>query len=75
MSTISLFRGIENKPDVYGGKDCMKKFHESLREYSMKRINFKKKKKKRSHKQKSSRNYMKIQKSVIFVQKNLKINM
>ena len=26
MSTISLFRSIENKHDVYRGKDCMKKF-------------------------------------------------
>ena len=26
MSTISLFQSIENKYDVYGDKDCMKKF-------------------------------------------------
>ena len=26
MSTISLFRSIGNKHDVYRGKDCMKKF-------------------------------------------------
>ena len=26
MSTISLSQIIENKYDVYGGKDCMKKF-------------------------------------------------
>ena len=26
MSLISLFRSIENKHDVYRGKDCMKKF-------------------------------------------------
>ena len=26
MSTISSFRSIENKHDVYRGKDCMKKF-------------------------------------------------
>ena len=44
MSTISSFKDIENKPDVYKGKDCMKKFCESLREYAMKMINFKKKK-------------------------------
>ena len=44
MSTISLFRSIENKHDVYRGKDCMKKFCESLREHAMKIINFKKKK-------------------------------
>ena len=45
MSTVSLFRKIENKYDVYRGKDCMKKFCESLREqYALKVINFKKKK-------------------------------
>ena len=30
--------------DVYRGKDCMKKFCESLGEHTMKMINFKKKK-------------------------------
>ena len=45
MSTVSLFRKIENKYDVYRGKDCMKKFCESLREqHALKVINFKKKK-------------------------------
>ena len=44
ISTISSFRNTENKHDVYGGKDCMKRFCEFLREHSMKRINFKKKK-------------------------------
>ena len=44
MSTISSFRSIENKHDVYRGKDCMEKFYESLREYAIKIINFKKKK-------------------------------
>ena len=43
MSTISSFRSIENKHDVYRGKDCMKKVCELLREYAMKMINFKKK--------------------------------
>ena len=43
MSTISSFKGIENKHDVYRGKDCMKKFCESLKEHTMKIINFKKK--------------------------------
>ena len=28
MSTISSFRSIENKHNVYRGKDCMKKFCE-----------------------------------------------
>ena len=38
--TISSFRRIENKHDVYRGKDCMKKFCEFLREHPMKIINF-----------------------------------
>ena len=42
MSTIFSFKSIENKHDAYRGKDCMKKFYESLREYAMKKINFKK---------------------------------
>ena len=44
MSTISLFRNIENKHDVYRGKDYMKKFCESLKEHEVKIINFKKRK-------------------------------
>ena len=44
MSKILSFKGIENKHDVYRGKDCMKKFCESLREHAMETINFKKKK-------------------------------
>ena len=44
MSTISSLRSIENKHDVYRGKDCMKKFCEFVREHTMKIINFKKKK-------------------------------
>ena len=32
---ISSFKSIENKHDVYRGKDCMKKFCESLREQTM----------------------------------------
>ena len=44
MSKISLFKSIENKNDVYRGKDCQKKFCESLRENAMKKINFKKRK-------------------------------
>ena len=38
MSTISSFRSIENKYDEYRGKDCMKKFSESLREHAIKFI-------------------------------------
>ena len=45
MSTISSFRSIESKHDVYRGKDCMKKFCEFLREHTMKIPIFKKKKK------------------------------
>ena len=41
MSTISLFKSIENKPDVYRGKDCAKKFCKYLREHAMKIIHLK----------------------------------
>ena len=51
MSTISSFRSIENKQDVFRGKDCMKKFCESLREHTVKIINFEKKKIKLSTKE------------------------
>ena len=44
MSTILSFKSLESKHDVYRGKDCMKKFCESLREHAMEIINFKKKK-------------------------------
>ena len=44
MHTISSFRNIENKHNIYIGKDSRKKFCESLREHAIKRINFKKKK-------------------------------
>ena len=44
MSIISSFRSIENKHNVYGGNDCMKKFCEFLREHAMNIINFKKNK-------------------------------
>ena len=44
MSKVSSFKSIENKHDVYIGKDCMEKFCPSLREHAMKIINFKKKK-------------------------------
>ena len=45
MSIISALKNIENKHDLHRGKNCMKKFFESLREHPMKIINFKKKKK------------------------------
>ena len=44
MSTVSSFRSVENKHDVYIGKESMKKFYEFLRQHAMKIINFKKKK-------------------------------
>ena len=57
MSTIFLFKSIENKHDVYrGGKDCMKKFCEFLRQHAMKIISFKKKKMKLSIKEEQESN-------------------
>ena len=44
MSPTSLFKSLENKHDVYRGKDYMKKFCEFLRGQALKIINFKKKK-------------------------------
>ena len=44
MSTISSFRSIENRHDIYRGKDCIKKFSEFLTEHAIKIIYFKKKK-------------------------------
>ena len=45
ISTILSFKSIENKNDVFRGKDYMKKFCESLREHAIKIIIFKMKKK------------------------------
>ena len=44
MSTIWGFDHIENKHTLYRGKDCMKKFWDSLREHAKNIINFEKKK-------------------------------
>ena len=44
MSTISLFKSIENKYDVYKGENWMKIFCKSLSEQAIKIINFRKKK-------------------------------
>ena len=44
MSTISSFKNIKNKYDVYRNEDYMKTFCELLRERTMKIINLKKKK-------------------------------
>ena len=40
MSAISSFKSLENKHDVYRGKDCMKNFCEYLKEHEMEMINF-----------------------------------
>ena len=42
-SAISLFKNIENKHDVDGGKDCMKKCCNSLRKHALKIFHFSKK--------------------------------
>ena len=70
MSTISSVRNVENKQDLPRGIDCMKRFYECLREHAMKIINFKTKQKKIL----TIRNHMKMQISVIFVEKKLKID-
>ena len=44
MSTISLFKTIEKKRDVYKGRVSMRKFCEFLREHAKEIIKFKKKK-------------------------------
>ena len=44
MSAIWAFDHIENKHTLYCGKDCMKKFCESLREHAKNIIDFEKKK-------------------------------
>ena len=72
MSTISLFRSIENRHDVYRGKDCMKKFCEFLREHAIETINFKKEKGKILTKE--QQRLYEHAKTVTFVKKNLKIN-
>ena len=72
MATISSFRSIENKHDVYRGKDCMIKFCESLREHVMKMFYFKKKKMKLLSKEQQE-SYENA-KSLLFVKKVLKIS-
>ena len=66
------FKSIENKNDECKGKDCIKKFCESLREHAMEIIGENRKKR---GKNTSFRNHIKIQEFVIFVKKNCKINM
>ena len=72
MSTMSSLRIIKIKHGIYSGKDCMKKFYESLREHPMKIINFNKKKMKLLTKEQQEST--KMQKPFIFVKKNLKMN-
>ena len=71
ISAISSTKSIENKHDIYRRKDCMKKFCEFFRELAMKVIHLRKR---WNYQQKSSRNHLKMQKSVIFVKKSLKTN-
>ena len=72
-STISSFKNIENKHDVYTGKFCMKTFCESLGEHAIKIISFKKKKLKLLTKeQQESYENAKI---CYICKENLKINM
>ena len=40
MSALLSFKTIENKYDVYRGKDCMKKFCESFKDHTMEIIVF-----------------------------------
>ena len=73
MSTILSFKSINSKHDVCKGKDCMKKFCESLREHAMEISNFKKKKiKLLTEEQQESYQNAKICYSC---KKNLKLNM
>ena len=44
MSTISLFKGVENNHDIHRSKYCVKRFCDSSKEYGVKIINFEKKK-------------------------------
>ena len=71
MSKISSFKNIQNRHDVYRGKDCIKKFCKSLREHALEIINFKKKKMKLLGKEQQES----YENGKTFVKKNLKINM
>ena len=61
MSTIWAFGHIENKHNLYFGKECIKKFYTSLREHAKNIFDFEKKKCYCYH--------IKMQKYVIFVEK------
>ena len=70
-STISSFRSIENKHDVYRGSQCKEKFCKFLKEHAMKIINFKKEMKLLTKKQKVS---YENSKTCYICKENLKIN-
>ena len=61
---------MENKHDVCRGKDCMKKFCQSLRKHGIMITNYRKKEMKLIIK--NTRNHMKIQKYVLFEDKYAK---
>ena len=65
MSTICSFGSIENKHDIYRGKNCMTNFCEFLRKHTIKKINFKKKN--LTEEQKNSRNHV----IWVFLKKNI----
>ena len=71
MSTICAFDDRKSKYDVYRGKDCVKKFYESLKEHAIEIINFKIKKLMLSTKK--SLSHMLIKTTVAFAKENLKI--
>ena len=67
MSTISSFKSIKNKHDLYRGNNCMKTFSEPLRDHTMKMINFKRKMKLLTKEQQES--YEKAKKCYICIEK------
>ena len=73
VATILSFKSIENKHYLYRGKDYMKKCCESFMKHAMKIIDFKKKKMKllTKEQQESYENC----KTLLYLKKNLKINM
>ena len=72
MSATFSFRSTENKHDVCQDKGWMKTFCESLRQYAMKIIGLRKKKMKLLRKE--QQDHTKIQQSVIFIKKKMKIS-
>ena len=60
MSIIFSSKSIQNKHDVYRGKDCMKKFCESLEQYAINITNFLKKMKLSTKEQQESHENAKI---------------